>query len=80
MENYANVNANAKYEQAATYLAGAITAAFCLDVETSSQALDGKSDNHDPNLVYTIRSVLQNFLNSRRCYDLPDVLPGQREK
>jgi len=60
MENYANVNANAQHEQAATYLAGAITAAFCLDVETSSQALDGKSDNHDPNLVYTIRSVLQN--------------------
>jgi len=60
MENYANVNANAQHEQAATYLAGAITAAFCLDVETSSQALDGKNDNQDPNLVYTIRSVLQN--------------------
>jgi HrpA-like RNA helicase len=50
---------NQKEQRDATYLAGSIVAAYCLDNESSSQAMAGRRNNDDPNLVYIIESVLQ---------------------
>ena len=64
LKNYNDRNArngdDQNEQRDATYLAGSIAAAFCLDNESSSQAMGGSRNNDDPNLVYTIESVLQN--------------------
>ena len=64
LKNYNDRNArngdDQNEQRDATYLAGSIAAAFCLDNESSSQAMGGSRNNDDSNLVYTIESVLQN--------------------
>jgi hypothetical protein len=63
IKNYNNRNTKNDEHQNdqrdATYLAGSIAAAYCLDNESSSQAMGGNRNNDDPNLVYTIESVLR---------------------